>query len=195
MDPELQSIEDKLKALKPRPLDPALLEYLSVSMGDEATAAEDSVSAIESRLRRTKPSRPSAALMEKLAGQLDRVPFQPEVKTVPFPVAPASQPSPNRFSWMAAAAAVALAGAWMAVKMSPEPAASKQVAVAQPIETFAAPTDSGNFQPATFDRVIENTDDLGVKWNRQAKPMRVVRVTYVDRMKFHNAKGEEVEMD
>lgn len=193
MDSDLQRLEDELKALVPQRLDPALLEYLAVSMGDEAVALDDSLASVEARLSRSKPSRLSAALSEKFAAPLERIPFQPEAKTVPFPAAPVvPSKRSTRSPWLAAAAAVALAGAWMGVKMSPQEKAGVPLAVGVSTEDIAPVVDSGHFQPATFDSDLQGTQDLGVKWNRQAKPMRVVRVTYLDRMKFLNEKGEEV---
>ncbi len=192
MEPELQRLEDELKSLVPRRLDPVLLDCLAVAMGDE-TVAEGT----EERLRQMRPNRPSAALSEKLAATLERVPFQPEAKTVPFPVAAAVERSgTSRFPWLAAAAAVALAGAWTAVKMSPGASQDTKTPLAvrseMSVATPALPA-AGHFQPASIDSAVRRTEDLGVRYNRQAKPMRVVKVTFLDRMKLLNEQGQVIE--
>ncbi|MBB5353338.1 hypothetical protein HNR46_003594 [Haloferula luteola] len=201
MDSEFQRLEDQLKALVPAKLDSALLDGLAAALGDPSALAGDEVAQLEARLGRMNPRPPSAALFEKLAAPLERTPFLDEAKTVRFPVPAAEVVEPSRgsrFPWLAAAAAVAMAGAWTAVKMSPaapiRPESSAGVPVAQnavPIEQ--APAADGHFQPASIDSAVSQTEDLGLQWNRQAQPMRVVRVTYMDRMKLLNEKGEVIE--
>ncbi|GAA5482453.1 hypothetical protein [Haloferula sargassicola] len=195
METEFQRLEDELKLLMPRRLDPALLDCLAVSLGDEVAEGT-----LEARLHQARPSRPSAALSESLVATLDRIPFQPEANTLRFPAAPAAAPAEkSRMPWLAAAAAVALAGAWTATKMSPQspsitnaPALVRQDAVDAPAPVASRGL-GGNFVPASIDSAVRSTDDLGVRYNRQAKPMRVVRVTYMDHMKLRNEKGEIIE--
>ncbi len=61
--------------------------------------------------------------------------------------------------------------------------------------SVSSSVNSGAFVPATFNSGVSNTDDLGVMWSDDRKPMRVVRVVYKDVVRFLNEKGEEVAVE
>ena len=54
---------------------------------------------------------------------------------------------------------------------------------------------SGAFVPAAFNSGVSGTNDLGVMWTNEQKPVRVVRVIYKDVLRLLNEKGEEVEVE
>jgi RNA polymerase sigma-70 factor (ECF subfamily) len=193
MDDDIHKLEAEMTALRPSSLDPDFMGRLLRTMEGRAAELGPVDRAYEHELRSLKPTplRPSAraACMETLG----RLPFPGGSTVVPFPVAARPKPASRRrrVSW-AAAAAVALAGGLSALLVGPKDRAP--VAHGEPAPRIAptVPTDSAAFSPASFASGVSGTDDLGRVWAGRERAVRVVKVTYKDRVVWTNEHGEEV---
>lgn len=193
MDLERHKLEAELGAMKPMALDDALTERLMAAIDGRAGETGPELAPLAERLGSMKPVALSPELTERLMAKVDHVPFRADEKLVLFPgVAKERKETAKRRPWLAAAAAVAMAGALSALWMSP---AKQETIAAKPERIQSSPVAAGtdgHFMPANFGSDIQNTTDLGVRWNGEARPVRLVRVTYQDRMHLQNEKGEEV---
>jgi hypothetical protein len=193
MDLEKHKLEADLGVLKPAALDGALTERLMAAIHGRAGETGAELAPLAARLGAMKPVALSPEFADRLLGAVEHVPFRADEKLVLFPgVAKERQEAGRRRPWFAAAAAVAMAGALSALWMSPE---KQETAAAKPERVESEPVaagSAGHFMPANFGSDIRDTTDLGVRWNGDARPVRLVRVTYQDRMHLQNEKGEEV---
>lgn len=193
MESELQELEAQLQGIRPAALDDALLDRLTGAVTGSLQEMDGGLRSVEAAATRVEPVALSADLTARLEKVVQGVPFPVDEKVVMFPrgVASAENNESKKVSrkWWAAAAAVALAGGLSALMVSPPKEASKEV-VAAPSQI-----NPGAFVPAGFDRGVSGTDDLGVMWTDQRKPVRVVRVVYKDVLRLLNKKGEEVEVE
>jgi hypothetical protein len=194
MESELQELESQLKNLRPVALDDALLDRLTGAVAGTLQATDLEYRPVEAKTAKLQPAGLSDSLMDRLGDVVDQVPFPVDEKVVLFPRGSAivEEKKTSRPKWWAAvAAAVALAGGLSALMVSPPENAQKVVKeTSTPVHV-----NSGAFVPAAFNSGVSNTDDLGVMWSNDQKPMRVVRVVYKDIVRFLNEKGEEVAVE
>lgn len=193
MESDLQELEVQLQDLRPAALNDALLDRLTGAVAGTLQLTETELRPIEAATSKLEPAGLSESLVERLAGVVDQVPFPVNEKVVLFPGGSAAveEKSRARPKWWAAAAAVALAGGLTALMVSPPKETMK---VAQE-NLIPSGVNSGAFVPASFNRGVSDTDDLGVMWSGDQKPMRVVRVVYRDVVTFLNETGEEVSVE
>lgn len=195
MNDELQKLQAELQDMQPAALDPALLDRFEMAIKGELEVMQPDLKVTEQMLARQKP----ALLPEDLSGRLVEVarktPFPVGRNVVLFPGETTAKTSKSsRASWMASAAAVALAGALSAFFMGPvdeAPAVATRTDSA-PVKVVGKPVERGEFVPASFNSGVQDASDLGVMWAERSRPMRVVKVVYLDQVKLLNEQGEEV---
>lgn len=193
MESELQKLEAQLQGIRPAALDDALLDRLTGAVTGTLQHVDGGLRSVEAAAARVEPAALNADLTARLEKIVGGLAFPVDEKVVLFPggVAPVESGEGKKISpkWWAAAAAVALAGGLSALMVSPAKEASEPVAAAP------SKVSSGAFVPAGFDSGVSGTDDLGVMWTDERKPVRVVRVVYKDVLRLLNNRGEEVEVE
>lgn len=190
MDPEFQEIEDTLKALRPSAPDAACHERLLMAV-ERRVPSFDMV--MERQLAGMRPVAPGDASVRKMLETVSRVPFPVDEKVVLFPGASKPAKAPARRNWIAAAAAVAVAGAFSAL-MIDGPAKP----VRAPVAEASAPVRSHPVNPSGIVSAgsgLKDARDEGVIWSRDGRPHRMVRVIYRDIVKYRNDKGEIIEVE
>ena len=188
MDPEFQEIEDTLKALRPSAPDAACLDRLLMAV-ERRTPSFDMV--MERQLAGMQPLEPDDASVKKMLETVSRVPFPVDETVVLFPGAPKPVKAPVRRNWIAAAAAVAVAGAFSAVMIDgPDQPANKPVATHSP--HFSNPNPAGIVSAGSG---LKEAKDVGIHWSQDGRPLRMVRVIYRDIVKYRNGKGEIIEVE
>jgi hypothetical protein len=166
MDPELQRFEDELEQLSPSSLPEGLISRMEAAM--ESWECETS----------------------QVADEVDKV--------VPFPnQEEAVAPEPRRRSsiW-AAAASVALLGGVAAMIFTANPAEKSN----ETVETSSSVVNPSSVRPVEFapeaaKRTIVDASEPNVIIPNGARPMRLMRFDYVDRIIFRNEAGEEVHLE
>ncbi|MEM1084629.1 MAG: hypothetical protein AAGI48_11010 [Verrucomicrobiota bacterium] len=193
MEPELQQLESRLRDLRPAELDEALLDRLARAADESLQGVDAMHRPVEASAARLQPAEMSESLMARLEGVVKDVPFPVDEKVVLFPRGSAGKTgkSEKRRPWMAAAAAVALAGGLAALMVSPKDDQPKMTSAPAPVSEI----NPAAFVPASFDSGVSDTNDLGVMWSENRKPVRVVRVTYMDTVTFVNEKGDRLQRD
>lgn len=204
MDHEFQDIEDSLKGLRPAKPDAACLDRLLSAVEGRLQKSDLSMAGIESRLAAMHPVAPAPATFERMLETLSRVPFPVGENVVLFPgkakpAAAKSQPASRR-SWYAAAAAVAVAGAFTAMMVdggrnsrgTEAPVAGTTRAPERLVTPPSSPIEPGKIVKASTG--MQQADDQGVNWN-SGKPMRVVRVRYMDKVQVMGKDGKIVEVE
>src|SRR5688572_10317062 len=200
MDHEFQDIEDSLKGLRPAKPDAACLDRLLSAVEGRLQKNDLSVTGIESRLAAMHPVAPAPETFARMLETVTRVPFPVDEKVVLFPGAakPATITKPaSRRPWYAAAAAVAVAGAFTAMMVdgggrnssgSAGPVAGKSPRVVP----VSPKVQSGKIMRASTG--LQEASDQGVSWSN-GKPMRLVRVRYMDKVQVTQPDGKIVEME
>lgn len=193
MESDLQELEAQLQGLRAAALDDALLDRLGGAIAGTLESTDADLRPVEAASGKLQPAGLSDSLTERLVGIVDQVPFPVDEKVVLFPKGSTAVDEKKKSGsrWWAAAAAVALAGGLSALMVSPSKEAKKIVKGS----AFPSQVQSGAFVPAAFNSGVSNTDDLGVVWTDEHKPMRVVRVVYMDRVIFTNEKGDRLQRD
>lgn len=202
MDHEFQDIEDSLKGLRPAKPDAACLERLLSAVEGRLQKNDFSVAGIESRLATMHPVAPAAETFERMLETVSRVPFPVDEKVVLFPGAakPAPAKQTARRPWYAAAAAVAVAGAFTALMVDgggrnaggSVPVASGQKDTPRVVAKGPTAPQSGKIVRASTG--VQEASDQGVNWN-SGKPMRMVRVRYMDKVQVMGADGKVTEVE
>lgn len=199
-----KELEKALRDLSPLALEADFLSRLEAAAEGTLTALTAAELRFEESLRATyKPQPLDTDFMSRLEGVVSNVAFPVDEKIVLFPktapISKTAKPSGRQRPMWAAAAAVAFIGAATALFMpAQKPAASpvvKNSTSAPSASLSSAPVTNPNshFVPAGFNRGLGDATDEGVVWHDPAKPHRVVRVTYLDRVTFKNAEGKTVE--
>lgn len=194
MDSEFQELENTLKGLRPTAPDAACLGRLLAAVEGRLQTNELSTSGIESRLAAMQPVALSPVLLDKMLATVTRVPFPVNDKVVLFPgAAKPSVKTASRRPWYAAAAAVAVAGAFTAMMVDNKPAAGP---VAVPVvKDFSALPKINTNGIVSASSGLQNATDQGVRWTKDGKPMRMVQVEYKDRMKVVNHEGKLIDVE
>ncbi len=194
MDSEFQELEEALKAIRPSTPDAACLDRLLAAVEGRLQTADLSISGIESRLAAMQPAALSPVSLDRMLGTVTRVPFPVNEKVVlfPGPARPAAKAASRR-PWFAAAAAVAVAGAFTAMMVQPRVA---RTAAPGPVVKDFTPLPKINGKGVvSASSGLQNATDQGVRWMPDGKPMRLVRVQYMDKVKFTDKDGKVVEME
>lgn len=200
MNPELSKLETELAGLHPAKLDESLGRRLEAALAGELGETPEELRGVEAELSGLGPAELPGPLSATLEGLLSEVRFPGDPKVVPFPgAAPAARPggeAPRRTRrpWLAAAAAVALAGGLTALFVGPGDKAPSMVTSPDMGSSADIPVDGRKFVPASFGSDVSNAEDLGLVWSAQGEPMRVIRVVYEDEAEFSNSSGERLLM-
>lgn len=200
MSSELSSLESALKGLRPRTLDPALLDRLEACAHGAWRHASPLEQRDEARLADQPPAAVPPQLMARLEALVATVPFPADRKIVLFPgqhpAAPANQ---RKRSWLPAAAAVALLGG-LAAWFVPTPTHQAPLA-ADPQPSLKQPSLPGNpppgrgMVPAGFHRGLSQASDEGVLVRSADEAHRVLKLVYTDRVTLRDGQGKVVEVE
>jgi hypothetical protein len=191
MDPEFQDIEDTLKGLRPAAPDAACMERLLAAVEGRLQSTAAPLAGLEQRLESMSPAALPPALADAMLATVSKVPFPVDEKVVLFPgAAKTASPERARRPWYAAAAAVAVAGAFSAF-MIDGGGTPKAAPLAEKSEVRA----KDGFMPASVGTGLGDASDEGVVWTRDGKPVRMVRVIYKDRVMYRDAAGKVIEIE
>jgi hypothetical protein len=194
MDSEIQDIEDTLKVLRPASLAPASMDRFLAAIEGRGQAVDPTLASVEKTLNSMTPLSVPVKSAEVMLATVSAVPFPVDEKVVLFPGAskPTGKPASRR-PWYAAAAAVAVAGAFsaMMVEQPGEKSGGSLVGSGSAIP-LRQPT---GFVPASVGSGLEEAKDEGVMWTTDGKPVRMVRVIYMDKAKYRSPQGEIIEVD
>ena len=203
MSSEFSSLESELADLRPRRLDPALLDRLEACTQGTWHLTSQVERHHESRLAAESPSPVPTRLMARLESVVANTPFPAERKIVLFPrrdttTIPRTHTDTTRRPWLAAAAAVALLGGLAARFV---PVTSRTGALADktppPSATPAQPPSqpARELVPAGFRRGLSEASDEGVVVRSAGEAHRVLRLVYTDRVTLHDPHGRTVEVE
>lgn len=191
MDPDFQDIENSLKAMRPAAPDAACVERLLAAVEGRLTAVEGPLAVLERRLESMKPSALPPAVADALLATVAKVPFPADEKVLLFPGAARRAKSEGaRRPWYAAAAAVAVAGAFSAFMLDGGGSGGSA-----PLAKDARALPAAGYVPASVDTGLGDASDEGVLWTRDGKPVRMVRVIYKDRVSYRDAAGKVIEIE
>lgn len=194
MDTEFQDIEDALKAIRPASLAPASMDRLLAAVEGRGLAADPALVSVENSLGSMTPRAVRSEAADAMLATVSTVPFPVDEKVVLFPGS--SKPvekSASRRPWYAAAAAMAVAGAFSAMMVEqPRVKSGRPLAATDSAIPGRQPT---GFVPASVGSGLEEAKDEGVMWTNDGKPVRMVRVIYMDKAKYRNPQGEIIEFE
>jgi hypothetical protein len=191
MDEEFQELEATLKGLRPAAPDAACMDRLLAALQGRMPAADG---AIERELIALHPVALGAGTAGRFLATVSRVPFPVDEKVVLFPgrSKPAAKVH-HRRPWLAAAAAVAVLGAFSALMMEVPQKGTLPVAGTKRLEAGSSgPT---GFLPASIGSGVHDARDEGLTWTRDGKPLRRVKVIYMDKVKYVGEDGKIVEFE
>jgi len=204
MDNEFQDIEDSLKGMRPAAPDSACLDRLLAAVEGRLQKGDLSPGGIESRLAAMQPVALAPGIFERMLETVSQVPFPVDEKVVLFPgkAKPAAAKAASRRPWYAAAAAVAVAGAFSAMMIDNQPTDGRVPGILADRNPKSERGSGGSQAPfASRGNIVrassglQEASDQGVSWQKDGKPMRVVRVRYLDKVQFTNPDGKLVEME
>jgi hypothetical protein len=190
MDEDFQELEATLKGMRPVAPDAACMDRLLAAVERRMPAVDRG---IERELGKLSPSALAGGVQERLLETVSNVPFPVDEKVVLFPgkTKPVEK-SHARRPWLAAAAAVAVLGAFSALVMGPQKESGPIVDERQPEAPARTLKD---LVPASVGSKVSEAQDEGLTWTRDGKPMRRVKVIYMDKVKYAGADGKIVEME
>lgn len=196
MTPDPPTLEAELRELKVIALDDSFLTRLEASAAGTWAEPTGQEIRFEKSLRGFQIAKLDAAFLAELETIVRDVPFALDEKIVPFVKAAPTAPARRKYSFGAAAAAIAMIGAATALLMPGGKApqnAPRQVASSHsaPITGAAA----NHFVPASFNRGLSEVRDEGVIWKSNNQPHRIVRVVYKDQVTLKDAQGRTVEVE
>ncbi len=188
MEAEFQELEATLKGLRPAAPDAACIDRLLAAVQGRLPAAD---AAVERELAGLRPSPLAGAAAERLLETVSRMPFPVDEKVVLFPGAakPVAKAASRR-PWLAAAAAVAVLGAFSAMMIDGPRDASLPVSGTERIQTRAA--GRAGVMPASLGSGVHDVRDEGLFWTRDGRPLRRVKVIYMDRAEFLADDGKTI---
>ncbi|WP_193213923.1 hypothetical protein [Luteolibacter marinus] len=198
MDDNFQTLEDTLKGMRPVAPDAACLDRLLAAVEGRLQVPGVSTAGVVSKLSAMQPAGLTDAMTERMVATVSKVAFPIDEKVVLFPGGSRAESKPgHRRPWFAAAAAVAMAGAFSALMMDGPGTVppAKPVAEISARGPAAAPRDPGAFVNASFGSGLEEAKDEGVKWTADGRPVRRVRVIYRDRVQLRDANGRTFEAE
>lgn len=191
MDPEFQDIENSLKAMRPAAPDVACMERLLLAAEGRLQDVEGSLAGLERRLGSLKPLALPPTVADAMLATVAKVPFPVDEKVLLFPgAARRANAQSSRRPWYAAAAAVAVAGAFSAFMLDGG-GASRPAKVVKD----SRPLPAAGYVPASVGTGLGDASDEGVVWTRDGNPVRMVRVIYKDRVSYRDAAGKVIEIE
>ena len=190
MDEDFQELEATLKGMRPVAPDAACMDRLLAAVERRMPAADVTM---ERELAKLSPSALAGGVQERLLETVARVPFPVDEKVVLFPgKARPIEKAPARRPWLAAAAAVAVLGAFSALMVGPQKGSAP---VVDGKKTEAPVPTQKRLVPASVGSQFSEAQDEGVTWTRDGKPLRRVKVIYMDKVKYAGEDGKIVEME
>ncbi|MEK7950485.1 hypothetical protein [Luteolibacter soli] len=196
MDEDFHELEATLKGMRPVMPDAACMDRLLAAMERRMPVADLS---IERELGKLTPSALMDGVQERLLETVARVPFPVDEKVVLFPGKTKQvEKVPARRPWLAAAAAVAVLGAFSALMMDgPRTGTAGPVAGTGKSDggTPVTSVHDPRLVDASVGSQVKEAQDEGLSWTRDGKPMRRVRLIYMDKVKYVGDDGKTVEME
>jgi hypothetical protein len=190
MDEDFQELEATLKGMRPVAPDAACMDRLLAALERRMPAADVTM---ERELGKLSPSALAGGVQDRLLETVSRVPFPVNEKVVLFPgKSKPVEKAPARRSWLGAAAAVAVLGGFSALMMGPQQGSPK---IANNPEPEAPASPVRDLVPASVGSKVSEAQDEGLIWTRDGKPMRRVKVIYMDKVKYAGEDGKIVEME
>ncbi len=201
--------EQEFRRLNPRGLDKDFLSRLEACVNETFTELSTEESELENKLRAVRARAVQASMIASLQDAISDTPFAVDEKIVLFNKANQRKSADSkalgrsnvvRFN-IAAAAAVAILGAFAALMIPGNPPASSSTAslsdteVTPPASFIPTELPQTNFAPTSFERSLNDTSDQGVIWQNNTKAYRVLLHTFTDRITTANGKGETIQME
>ena len=199
--------EPELQELHPCELNEDFMARLTACADGTALELTREEIAFEQGLRAVKPNEIPRSLGSTLDDLVRDTPFPVDEKIVLFHKSSTQKPAPRLSTFrrlarsnFAAAAAVAILGAFVALMLPAQNSRDSQVTGAPPkiapkaISSPIAPVDQ-RFAPASYQRNLSDTRDEGVIWRTQNQPQRVLRFKYMDKLMLENENGEAVQVE
>jgi len=191
MYPEFQDIENSLKAMRPAAPDAACMERLLAAVEGRLNVIEGPLAGLERTLGSMTPLALPPAVAEAMLATVAKVPFPVDEKVLLFPgAARRANAGGARRPWYAAAAAVAVAGAFSAFMLDGGGRGGSA-----PLAKESGTLPAAGYVPASVDTGLGDARDEGVVWTRDGKPVRMVRVIYKDRVSYRDAAGKVIEIE
>ena len=191
MDEDFQELEATLKGMRPVTPDAACMDRLLAAVERRVPAVDMTM---ERELSKLRPSALEGGIQERLLETVSRVPFPVDEKVVLFPGKPKIvEKAPARRPWLAAVAAVAVLGAFSALMMGPQKGTNSVADNGE--ETHAPVHTAKDLIPASVGSKVSEAQDEGITWTRDGKPLRRVKVIYMDKVKYAGEDGKIVEME
>jgi len=193
MDEDFHELEAALKGMRPVAPDAACMDRLLAAVERRTPAAD---LGIERELSKLIPSALGSGVQERFLETVSRVPFPVDEKVVLFPgKTKPVQTAPARRPWIAAVAAVAVLGGFSALMMGPQKEGTGSIVRKETSISPVAPGADNGTVKASVGSKVQETQDQGVIWGPDGKPVRQVKVIYVDKMKVVGEDGKIVEVE
>jgi hypothetical protein len=193
MDEDFQELEATLKGMRPIAPDAACMDRLLAAVERRTPTADVTM---ERELSRLRPSALAGGVQERLLETVSAVPFPVDEKVLLFPGQrkPVAAKAPARRPWLAAAAAVAVLGAFSALMIGPQNGSNTGPVAGKGRDS--GPVTSSH-DPRLIDASVglRSAQDEGLTWTRDGRPMRRVKVIYMDKVKYAGSDGKIVEME
>ncbi len=197
---DLKEIESLLAGLNPRPVPESLVGETLAQM------EEGSLGTLEGHLQGIAPATLSEDVLGRMASAMDRwhehVPE--EEKVVSFDKGKARHPKRKSGGMLAAAAAVAMLGAISALVL-PQYSGHQDQGTVQSFTTSPPIVSSENVQPASaqslrvipgsLSQKIVNARHEGIVMSRDQRPLRCIRVEYMEKVKVRDENGNIKEVE
>ena len=194
MDPEFQDIEDALKAIRPASLAPAGMDRFLAAVEGRGLAADPALRSVENSLGSMVPLAVRSEAADAMLVTVSAVPFPVDEKVVLFPgSSKPAEKSASRRPWYAAAAAVAVAGAFSAMMVEQPRAKSGSPVAGVGFRHPDPPTD--RLRARLGGQRAGGGQGRGRDVDQRRKPVRMVRVIYMDKAKYRNPQGEIIEVE
>ena len=203
MDEDFQELEATLTGMRPVAPDAACMDRLLAAVERRMPVVDRG---IERELGKLSPSALAGGVQERLLETVSRVPFPVDEKVVLFPgkTKPVEKAHAHtRRPWIAAAAAVAVLGAFSALMMGPQRGSGSRPPLVENVGPVYGPVRPGSSAGTveaglgnpSFNSKVRDAEDEGVTWTQDGKPMRRVKVIYMDKVKYAGEDGKIVEME
>ncbi len=197
MEPDLTSIENDLKSLRPAALDAAFIARFEACVNETIGELDPSEREFERELMERSPAPLSPELMASLTAIVSAVPYPtPAPNIVAFPIHGELTATLSRSPrhWWGAAAAVALFGAFAGL-MVPGGKPTQPIASSQPSAPLSRPAAPSALVPAGFNRGLSEASDEGVILQSEDKAHRVLKMVYQDRVTLKDVSGRTYQIE
>ena len=212
LNAELQQLESQLLELTPKALSEDFFSEVCVAVDSVGEILEDDIEALEKQLGLTSAVTLPEDMLARMANAMDRwhEDLPVEEKVVSFETSDLSDeaklPAKKVSQWAqwrkySAAAAVALLGAVTALvapNLSESGVNSPTFANVDAVSVDAVASDIPRdawLVPDSLSHSIVNTKENGVVMSQDNKPQRWIEIEYIDRAKFIDDQGREIEVE